>query len=125
MKRLTKRGKGICVGLTACFNKCDHAISGCDCVRVRGAINRLAAYEDTGIEPEEIPQWIPRSGRMPKKNEYREAETGELIPLLVCVKGTKYPFRAMYDGKTWGDGISKIDVTHWQPLPHSPKGEKP
>ena len=54
MERLTKRGKGICVGLSACFDECDHTISGCDCVRVRGAINRLAAYEDTGLAPDEI-----------------------------------------------------------------------
>lgn len=52
--------------------------------------------------------------------EYRD-EYGELIPLLVCVKGTQYPFRAMYDGKVWGDGISRIPVTHWMHLPETPK----
>lgn len=30
------------------------------------AINRLAAYEDTGLKPDEIPQWIPIS--KPPKN---------------------------------------------------------
>lgn len=54
--------------------------------------------------------------------EYRD-EYGELIPFLVCEDGTEYPFRAMYDGKSWGDGLFAIPVTHWMPLPEAPKGE--
>ena len=54
---------------------------------------------------------------------YRD-EYEELIPFLVCCKGTEYPFRALYDGTTWGDGIGRLDVTHWMPLPEPPKGEK-
>jgi hypothetical protein len=50
-------------------------------------------------------------------------EYGELIPFLVCCKGTVYPFRAMYDGTNWGDGIGVLNVTHWMPLPEPPKGE--
>ena len=53
--------------------------------------------------------------------EYRD-EYGELIPFLVCAEGTDYPFRAMYDGKTWGDGIFAIHVKWWMPLPKPPKG---
>lgn len=55
-------------------------------------------------------------------DEYRD-EYGELIPFLVCCKGTVYPFRAMYDGTNWGDGIGVLKVTHWMPLPDPPKGE--
>lgn len=54
---------------------------------------------------------------------YRD-EYGELIPFLVCCKNTVYPFRAMYDGKNWGDGIGVLKVTHWMPLPTPPKGEQ-
>lgn len=64
-------------------------------------------------------EWIP-ANEPPK--EYRD-EYGELIPFLVCENGTEYPFRAMYDGKTWGDGFFAIPVTHWMPLPQPPKGE--
>ena len=109
---------------------------------------RLAEYEDTGLKPDEIPQlqekydtaikalsgailekaeipqWIPVSERLPEKEQYREKSTGELIPLFVCVKGTKYPFRAYYDGRIWGDGFDPIDVIYWMPLPTVPKGEK-
>jgi len=63
--------------------------------------------------------WIPiSSGILPK--EYRD-EHRVLIPYIVCVNGTERPFRAFYDGKKWGDGMFKIDVTAWQPLPGSYK----
>lgn len=55
-------------------------------------------------------------------DEYRD-EYGELIPFLVCCQGTVYPFRAMYDGTNWGDGIGVLKVTHWMPLPEPPKGD--
>lgn len=58
-------------------------------------------------------KWISAS-KPPE--EYRD-ECGELIPFLVCVDETEYPFRAMYDGKKWGDGIFEIPVKWWMPLP--------
>ena len=66
-----------------------------------------------------VQEWV--SVAEPPK-EYRD-EYGELIPFLVCAEGTDYPFRAMYDGKTWGDGIFAIHVKWWMPLPQPPKGE--
>ena len=64
-----------------------------------------------------VQEWITAS-EPPKK--YRD-EYGELIPFLVCEEGTDYPFRAMYDGKTWGDGIFAIPVKWWMHLPAPPK----
>ena len=64
-----------------------------------------------------VQEWI--SVAEPPK-EYRD-EYGELIPFLVCEEGTDYPFRAMYDGKTWGDGIFAIPVKWWMHLPAPPK----
>lgn len=66
-----------------------------------------------------VQEWIPASE---PPTTFRD-EYGELIPFLVCEEGTEYPFRAMYDGKTWGDGFFAIPVTHWMPLPLPPKGE--
>ena len=66
-----------------------------------------------------VQEWV--SVAEPPK-EYRD-EYGELIPFLVCEEGTDYPFRAMYDGKTWGDGIFAIHVKWWMPLPQPPKRE--
>ena len=64
-----------------------------------------------------VQEWIP--AEEPPK-EYRD-EYGELIPFLVCAEGTDYPFRAMYDGKTWGDGIFAVPVKWWMHLPAPPK----
>ena len=64
-----------------------------------------------------VQEWI--SVAEPPK-EYRD-EYGELIPFLVCEEGTDYPFRAMYDGKTWGDGIFAVPVKWWMHLPTPPK----
>ena len=64
-----------------------------------------------------VQEWISVS-EPPK--EYRD-EYGELIPFLVCEEGTDYPFRAMYDGKTWGDGIFAIHVKWWMHIPAPPK----
>ena len=64
-----------------------------------------------------VQEWI--SAEEPPE-EYRD-EYGELIPFLVCEEGTDYPFRAMYDGKTWGDGIFAIHVKWWMHLPAPPK----
>ena len=64
-----------------------------------------------------VQEWISVAEH-PK--EYRD-EYGELIPFLVCAEGTDYPFRAMYDGKTWGDGIFAVHVKWWMYLPSPPK----
>ena len=66
-----------------------------------------------------VQEWVPAS-EPPKK--YRD-EYGELIPFLVCAEDTNYPFRAMYDGKTWGNGIFYVPAKWWMPLPQPPKGE--
>ena len=65
-----------------------------------------------------VQEWVPAS-EPPKK--YRD-EYGELIPFLVCAEDTNYPFRAMYDGKTWGNGIFYVPAKWWMPLPQPPKG---
>ena len=75
------------------------------------AANYLIAHGVT------VQEWI--SVAEPPK-EYRD-EYGELIPFLVCAEGTDYPFRAMYDGKTWGDGIFAVPVKWWMHLPAPPK----
>ena len=69
-------------------------------------------------------EWISVDERLPTEEEYRD-EYGELIPILVCEKDTRYPYRAMYDGTEWGDGLMKIrGITHWMPLPMPPKGDE-
>lgn len=81
------------------------------------AIERIGSLSCEGYRKQS--GWI--SADNPPKT-YRD-EYGELIPFLVCCRGTVHPFRAMYDGKNWGDGIGRLNVTHWMPLPEPPKGE--
>ena len=81
-------------------------------------------------ELEAAQRWISVKERLPAVSEYRNGDkfksmdSNELVPFLVCCEDTEIPFRAFYDGKNWGDGWGKPEVTHWQPLPQPPeKGE--
>ena len=64
-----------------------------------------------------VQEWIPAEE---PPEEYRD-EYGELILFLVCEEDTDYPFMAMYDGKTWGDGIFSVHVKWWMHIPAPPK----
>ena len=72
-------------------------------------------------------RWIPVKERLPAVSEYRNGDkfksmdSNELVPFLVCCEDTEIPFRAFYDGKNWGDGWGKQNVTHWQHLPQPPQ----
>ena len=68
---------------------------------------------------EPVQEWIPASK---PPTEYRD-EYGELIPFLVCFEGSKYSFRAEYDGTAWRDTLGPISVTHWMPLLQPPEEE--
>lgn len=62
--------------------------------------------------------WIPVEERLPEEpKEYPEFEGKKIELYLVTVKGTKYPFRAMWNGKFFTDGWSKCNVIAWRPLP--------
>lgn len=74
------------------------------------------AVYNAGYRKQSEGEWISVEN---PPDEYRD-EYGELIPFLACCKGTVYPFRAVYDGKNWGDGIGVLEVTHWMPLPEPP-----
>ena len=130
MERFTKKVDGVWT-------------ASCECGRppypvvTQEVIDRLAAYEDTGLAPEEIQQmqWIPVEERLPE-------EEGAYI---VCVDGeAKWDAYCMFEGaERWlcYDGrlnalyidpySSKLKreppyprVTHWMPLPKSPKEGK-
>jgi hypothetical protein len=94
------------------------------------AIDALEAAEKRIVELEAAQRWIPCAERLPTVSEYRNGDkfksmdSNELVPFLVCCEDTEIPFRAFYDGKNWGDGWGKQNVTHWQHLPQPPqKGE--
>lgn len=94
------------------------------------AIDRLAAYEGTGLEPEEISirRWIPVTERVPGIDD------GDWVLGVVngFVCGTIYKNAIVtveYDedsGCWYLHDASKqmLTITHWMPLPQPPKEDK-
>lgn len=98
------------------------------------ALERLAAYEDTGLEPEEIEKamaisalreqeerrWIPATERLPRN----------YTPVLACIPSlaqtkqqTVHECHIGADGE-WHSATApayREAVTHWMPLPKPPK----
>lgn len=69
--------------------------------------------------------WISVDDRLPEEPKENPEFEGKKIELyLVTVKGTKYPFRAMWNGKFFTDGWSKCNVIAWRPLPEPYRPER-
>lgn len=80
-------------------------------------VDRLAAYEDTGLIPEEAQQmrWIPVEERLPKPQEN---------PVIACdYTGVCLAWYSPTMGWQYRTGLSGVDITHWMPLPQPPKEE--
>ena len=99
----------------------------------RDRLHRLAAYEDTGLAPEEVQQmrWIPVEERLPEKHsEYIVCACDEGEPIDERIWGDTVVVCADYydGGFTWYEGNTEYDisdiVTHWMPLPKAPKEGK-
>lgn len=101
--------------------------NGCKGCPIALAFDRLAAYEDTGLTPEEVQQmrWIPVEERLP----------GDSDGLVIMTDGEiVYPSYGYamfgFDGKLGVFAPTKkkpwgvMQVTHWMPLPKAPKEEK-
>ena len=85
---------------------------------IQQAVDRLAAYEDTGLEPEEISGqkgWIKVEERLPQA----------FRPVIVCREDGKVE-QGMKDVGDWWKvyGTRTKHITHWRPLPESPKEGK-
>ena len=115
MERFTKKVDGVWTAL------CNYGSSPYPVV-TQEIIDRLAAYEDTGLAPEEVQQmrWIPVEERLPEEENAQVLMTdgegwyissrNEMVRLLDC-EGIFIPGKA-------GAGVK---VTHWMPLPQPPK----
>ena len=80
-------------------------------------VDRLAAYEDTGLAPVEVHQmrWIPVEERLPKPQEN---------PVIACdYTGVCLAWYSPTMGWQYRTGLSGVDITHWMPLPQPPKEE--
>ena len=107
MERLTKKVDGVWTAL------CNYGKSPFPIV-TQEIIDRLAAYEDTGLTPEEVQQmqWIPVEERLPEEKQrviVRCERVGTSVGWIL-----------------WGNWMTDIGpgagkVTHWLPLPKPPK----
>lgn len=110
MERLTKKVHGVWTAL------CKYGDSPYPVV-TQEIIDRLAAYEDTGLTPEEVQQmrWIPVEERLPKPQEN---------PVIACdYTGVCLAWYSPTMGWQYRTGLSGVDITHWMPLPQPPKEE--
>ena len=83
----------------------------------RDRLHRLAAYEDTGLTPEEVQQmrWIPVEERLPEPTEN---------PVLVHdYSGVSVAWHSKTMGWVYKTGLPCVDVTRWMSLPQPPKEE--
>ncbi len=85
---------------------------------------RLAAYEDTGLTPEEIINgkmlrgWIPCSERLPEKS-------GWYLVTVELLDGRKETNMTLYTPKNmWMLSCNETQVLAWQPLPEPWEGDK-
>lgn len=107
MERLTKKVDGVWTAL------CEYGSPPYPVV-TQEIIDRLAAYEDTGLIPEEVQamRWIPVEGRLPEEKQrviVRCERVGTSVGWIL-----------------WGNWMTDIGpgagkVTHWMPLPKAPK----
>ena len=69
--------------------------------------------------------WIPVEERLPEEPKENPEFEGKKIELyFVTVNGTKYPFRAFWNGKQFTDGWSVLNVIAWRPLPEPYRPER-
>ena len=129
MERFTKKVDGVWTA------SCEYGSSPCPVV-TQEIIDRLAAYEDTGLAPEEVQKmrWIPVEERLPEEEgTYAVCVDGEVKWDAYCMFGGKGRWLC-YDGRLNALYIDPYSseptreppyprVTHWMPLPAVPKEE--
>lgn len=92
-------------------------------------VDRLAAYEDTGLEPEEIPHWIPVSERLPEELGHYLAVVKRIAPDEFGGSGTRIrimrwlgdDWRYAHHIPEWINQKITETVTHWMYLPKLPE----
>lgn len=119
MERLTKKVDGVWTAL------CNYGSSPYPVV-TQEIIDRLAAYEDTGLAPEEVQQmrWIPAEERLPEESDGMVLFTNGKA---VTSGYRNHMFRMSGEEGIYAPAIRKgggyMRVTHWMPLPKAPKEE--
>lgn len=129
MERLTKKVDGVWTAL------CKYESSPFPVV-TQEIIDRLAAYEDTALTPEEVQtmRWIPVEERLPEKRKtvlalrdvsgYKNSRRPSPVMVACLDDWGASQFWMEYDCETRECEEIECGVTHWMPLPKAPKEEK-
>lgn len=130
MNRLTARSKNREAYYPVCVEACDGDLQDCgNCDIYKDICDRLAAYEDTGLEPEEIPHWIPVSERLPEELGHYLAVVKRIAPDEFGGNGTRIrimrwlgdDWRYAHHIPEWINQKITETVTHWMYLPKLPE----
>lgn len=62
-------------------------------------------------------KWIPVSERLPEQPRENQELDYSLLDVYLVSINEGYTVRAFWDGKNFGDGMFKLDVKAWMPLP--------
>lgn len=91
---------------------------------VREMADSMDLLKDLANKAESF-EWIPVTEKLPEPpKENQELDYSPLDVYLVSINKEGYPVRAFWDGKDFGDGMFKLDVKAWMPLPAPYKGEE-
>ena len=91
---------------------------------VREMADSMDLLKDLANKAESF-EWIPVTEKLPEPPKgNQELDYSPLDVYLVSINKEGYPVRAFWDGKDFGDGMFKLDVKAWMPLPAPYKGEE-
>ena len=83
------------------------------------ALERLAAYEDMELEPEQLRVWIPTAEQLLNVGELvlivRHSNTGESVRVEPAVLRPNGTWKAI------GHKFQQTNVSHWMPMPVPPQ----
>lgn len=133
MERLTNV-QGLCIECIDCNEKFDCEA---ECNAIDDCIKKLAAYEDTGLTPEQVRElaeeqqyhrWIPVEERLPEFNAFNPITRDAYVyPVTIDLGGiTDIRYYSFWKGHWYNQGPKIMDdlVIAWQPLPEPYKPEK-
>lgn len=133
MERLTGRNEMGGAYYPKCFKEPCLGMGECvdmNCEQQYDVCEKLAAYEDTGLTPQEITDgklltgWIPVVEKLPEEPSAGLTEMEDLQEYIVMIDGAELPTVLSYAGNSeWYRDGNFYKVLAWMPLPERPEAE--